>query len=172
MQLLPSMARERRMNVLFPIPLELMAPYMDEESGKNEYKKPEKRNKQIDDFYTPKVIFSGAPPEYFHTEEPPSLIQRLTLLLKRAQPRHPSRDNKSEDEVYPLISTSTAPKDNLPPIPPPPPRPVPPPIPPHPNMPPLPPHPNLPPIPNRPTSPYRSQSVPKSVARNLEKDDK
>ncbi|KAH8331039.1 hypothetical protein KR067_010776, partial [Drosophila pandora] len=160
MQLLPLMARERRMNVLFPIPLELMAPYMDKEPDKNKGQKSEKKKRKIVDFYTPKVIFSGAPPEFFHTDEPPSLIQRLILLLKHPQRMHSSRDNKSEDEVYPLTSTSAAPKENLPPIPPPPPRPVLPPIPPHPNMPPLPPHPNLPPIPNRPNPPHRSQSMP------------
>ncbi|KAH8268554.1 hypothetical protein KR026_008536, partial [Drosophila bipectinata] len=159
LQLLPSMARERRINILFPIPLEMMAPFMDNEQNKKaKSQKDKKKNKHIE-FYVPKVIFSGSPPDNFPAEESPSLIQRLALLLNRPHPTRSSRDRKSEEEPYPLPSTPATPKEKLPPIPPPPPRPLLPLIPPHPTMPPL------PPVPNRPAPPQRSQSVPKSSNR-------
>ncbi|XP_050745053.1 band 7 protein AGAP004871 isoform X2 [Drosophila biarmipes] len=58
LQILSSMAKERRVNVIFPIPLQIMEPFSD---GK---KSPEPAKKDDDmNLYSPKVYIIGPPPE-------------------------------------------------------------------------------------------------------------
>ncbi|KAH8369445.1 hypothetical protein KR009_011246, partial [Drosophila setifemur] len=183
LQVLSSMAAERRVNILFPIPLDFMEPYWDKES--KDYK-PD-ADEEVDLYlFTPKVYFSGPPPEGFlGPESNPfpgsetqtemggtlSFFDRLSRILRPSFPNHPqpsqssSRQEKSgrahtKSEPYSLLPDGPPTHSSFsrsPPIPPPP---VPPPLPTLLNLPPIPPHPNLPPVPMHPDPPPRSPPPP------------
>ncbi|XP_037727365.1 band 7 protein AGAP004871 isoform X2 [Drosophila subpulchrella] len=75
LQILSSMAKERRVNVIFPIPLEIMEPFKDgKESSKPAQDDDDKRDKykQSDklNLYSPKVYIIGPPPDEFPDPNP------------------------------------------------------------------------------------------------------
>ncbi|KAH8357178.1 hypothetical protein KR084_006964, partial [Drosophila pseudotakahashii] len=70
LQILSSLATERRVNVIFPIPLEIMEPFKDgEESSTPAENNDGRRDKNEESYYfnliSPKVYIMGPPPESF-----------------------------------------------------------------------------------------------------------
>uniref|UniRef100_A0A6P4DYQ0 Band 7 protein AGAP004871 isoform X1 n=2 Tax=Drosophila rhopaloa TaxID=1041015 RepID=A0A6P4DYQ0_DRORH len=197
LQVLSSMASERRVNIIFPIPLEIMEPFKDgNESPASEQDDDDQRDAKKDqsdysNMFSPKVYIMGPPPETEGAEFsdpktgrswrwPPFFgASRSASSSRRDGQPSTSRGPNRTDEVepYPLLSkpsprSSSAPSKPSPThIPPRPDPPVLPPLPSHPTLPPIP-HPTLPPLPERPTPPPTSSSPPQEETPKVPKSDK
>ncbi|XP_017040977.1 fibronectin-binding protein A isoform X2 [Drosophila ficusphila] len=181
LQVLSSLAPERHVTVIFPIPLAIMEPFNDEnENEQNEddkRRKDDDRDDQLDylHMFSPKVVISGTPPEEdkkwsrfwkwppFGTTRGPDDGERPSGSQRgrtgNQQPSSSRRaDRTADSDPYPLLpqpETSTKSVAGIP-IPPRPDPPSLPPLPRHPkppSLPPIPPHPNLPPVPPHPRLP-------------------
>ncbi|KAH8280152.1 hypothetical protein KR018_011263, partial [Drosophila ironensis] len=166
LQLLPALASEQRVNVVFPIPLEMMEPFL--ESDQYAKRGNIKNTVEETNYFVPKILFgnvlnidsqmslgaSGMTETFWQSFLRPS---RSTEPTRTRHPRRVEEDSTPwfvHDTAHSANTTRRAPRiyhdPLLPPIPP---HPNMPPLPPHPNLPPLPPHPNLPPLPSRPNLP-------------------
>lgn len=75
------MASERRVNVLFPIPLEIMAPFMDGKDSSDAAQDDDDRRDSDDDYdylhlFSPKVYISGTPPDFFNDAQTNSTTKK------------------------------------------------------------------------------------------------
>ncbi|XP_052845285.1 band 7 protein AGAP004871 [Drosophila gunungcola] len=200
LQILSSLATERRVNVIFPIPLEIMEPFDDgSESPATEQVYDDQQNDEWDqsdylNLISPKVYIMGPPPDSFPDQEPsengnqngrenekgrtwkwPPFL-RLSRSADRVEQPSSSQPSTSTGtnraaEVEPYPLLSKPPaRSSSAPA-----KPSPIPLPPRPDppaLPPIPPHPTLPPLPDRPTPPVKSASPPREDSPKVPKSDK